>query len=308
MLTLLPLLLLSVQPVAGATAAGSNLEEIPELQIEAPEALAASAERVRALEPRRLATLVRVLGIERVGPPIRVILEAEGTEAARNTPAWISGYAYGALGVVVLLPERTPVYPDSSLDELVLHEIAHVLISRATAGREVPRWFNEGVAMLVGRSWDLEDRSRMTWALLVDEKVPLAELDRRFEQGRAAAGRAYAFSGALVRDLFQRYGPGVAARILDGVGLGLPFEEAFFRATGTSLDRAAASFWRRHSFWYRWVPVLTSSVTLWLGVTLLALTAIRRRRQRDAKIHADWEEEERFEEAPDQMPEDTRPN
>ena len=300
-MTLLLLLL-----VAGSATGGPEPVEVPELRVEAPAKLAPVAERLRTVDPRRLATLLRVLGVEQPGPPIKVILAVEGSEAARNTPAWISGYAYGALGVVVLLPERAPAYPDSSLEELLLHEIAHVLIARAAAGRTVPRWFNEGLAMFVGRSWDLEDRSRMTWALLVDEKVPLAELDLRFEEGRGAIGRAYAFSGAFVRDLFQRYGSGVAARILDGIALGLPFEEAFLRGTGASLGRAEASFWRRHSFWYRWVPVLTSSVTLWIGVTLLALLAIRRRRRKDAELRARWEEEERFRGRPDEELEDTR--
>jgi hypothetical protein len=277
---------------AGLAPAEPQPLQPPELALEAPLSLAAAARRVRAVEPRRLAGLLDLLGLQQPGPPIRVVLAAEGSEAARNTPSWISGYAYSALGVVVLLPERAPAYPDSSLEELLLHEVAHVLLARAAPGREVPRWFHEGVAMFAGRSWDLEDRSRMTWALLVDEKVPLAELDLRFDAGRAAASRAYAFSGAFVRDLFQRYGAGVAARILGGMALGLPIEEAFFRATGTSLAAAEASFWRRHSFWYRWVPVLSSSVTLWIGITLLALFAIRRRRQRDAQILARWEEED----------------
>ncbi len=287
-------LLTALSPVTGSATAASKPIEIPTLRIEASEALAAVAERVQNIDSRGLATLLQVLGLEKPGPPIRVILASEETDAARNTPSWISGYAYGALGVVVLLPERVPAYPDSSLEELLLHEVAHVLIARAAAGQTVPRWFNEGLAMFVGRTWDLEDRSRMTWALLLDEKVPLAELDLRFEGGRGAVGRAYTFSGALVRDLFQRHGSGVAARILDGVALGLSFEEAFLRATGAPLDRAEASFWRRHSFWYRWVPVLTSSVTLWMGITLLALIAMRRRRQKDAELRARWEEEERF--------------
>ncbi len=292
------LLYLLVLLAAGRAASQSPPWPAPELVVDAPDSLAAAARRVRSIEPRRLASLLGLLGLEQPGPPIRVVLAAEGSEAARNTPSWISGYAYSALGVVVLLPERAPAYPDSSLEELLLHEVAHVLIARAAPGREVPRWLHEGLAMFAGRSWDLEDRSRMTWALLVDRKVPLAELDLKFDQGRAAAGRAYAFSGAFVRDLFQRYGVGVAARILGAMALGLPVEESFFRATGTSLATAEASFWRRHSFWYRWMPVLTSSVTLWIGITLLALFAMRRRRQRDARILARWEEEDRLRESP----------
>jgi hypothetical protein len=40
------------------------------------------------------------------------------------------------------------------------------------------------------------------------------------------------------------------------------------------------------------VPILTSSVTLWLLVTLLALWAMKHRRQRDAARRRVWDEEE----------------
>jgi hypothetical protein len=105
--------------------------------------------------------------------------------------------------------------------------------------------------------------------------------------------RAYAIAGTFVRDLLERHGQDVAGDILAEVRRGLPFEAAFARATGETLAAAEASFWSRQSFWYRWVPLLTSSVTLWLGITLLAVWAIRRRRQRDAALRARWEEEEK---------------
>ncbi|HEY4595212.1 MAG TPA: hypothetical protein VIJ02_02335, partial [Thermoanaerobaculia bacterium] len=96
----------------------------------------------------------------------------------------------------------------------------------------------------------------------------------------------------FVRDLFDRYGQDVAARILQGVSRGLAFPDAFRAATGDSLAAAESSFWDRQTFWYRWVPVLTSSVTLWMIVTLLALWAIKRRRQRDAALRQMWDAED----------------
>lgn len=268
--------------------------EVPRLEVEAPPELAALAERIRDLDPQRLETTMGLVGLRSPGPPIRILLAPEDSPAARSTPSWISGFAYGNLGVVVLFPARTPAYPDSSFDELLFHELSHVLAARAAGGHPFPRWFNEGLALYIGRSWDLGDRSRVTWSLLVDREVSLADLDRRFEGDRGEMRRAYAVSGAFVRDLYHRFGPLIGAQILSDLALGLPFEEAFYRRTGIALASAEEQFWHSHSIWYRWLPVLTSSATLWMVVTILSLFAAKRRRERTAEIKRQWEEEERW--------------
>jgi hypothetical protein len=270
----------------------SLAQEAPRIEVEAPPALAGTAAQLRAIDPSRLASVMRLVGLEQPGPPIRVILAPEGSGAATVVPPFVSGYAVGEQGVIVLLPGRVPSYPDSSLSDLLAHEVAHVLIARAAGGRPLPRWFHEGMAMIAGLSWGFDDRSHLTLALLVDRPVSLAALDDRFAGGQAEVNRAYAIAGSFVHDLFDQYGQGVAARILQGVSRGLSFADAFRAATGSSLAMAESSFWDRQTFWYRWVPLLTSSVTLWMLVTLLALWAMKRRRERDVALRRVWAEED----------------
>jgi len=276
--------------------------QVPQLVVEAPSGLEPVAAQIRALDPRRLEDASRLAGLFRAGPPIRVILAPEGSPLAASVPPWVSGFADPAAGVVVLMPARAPSYPDSSLTDLLRHEVAHVLIARAAAGRPLPRWFQEGLAMIAGQSWGLEERSRLTLALFADRPISLAALDGQFAGSssgdRGSVERAYTVAGAFVRDLVQRHGPRVTGEILAGVAEGLSFEAAFGRATGETLAAAEQSFWERQTFWYRWVPLLTSSVTLWLLVTLLALWAMGRRRARDAAQRRLWEEEERRTAAP----------
>jgi hypothetical protein len=273
-------------------AAVSAAIEPPRLIVEAPPGLASFAARLRAIDPERLASAMRLVGLTRPGPPIRVIVAPEGSEPARLVPPWVAGYSLSGRGLIVVMPRRVPTYPDSSLEDLVRHEVAHVLIARASGNRPLPRWFHEGMAMIAGGSWGFDDRSHLALALLVDRPVSLAELEQRFAGGQGEVNRAYAIAGAFVRDLFERYGSGAAPAILAGVARGLSFEDAFRAATGTTLAAAESSFWSRQTLWYRWVPVLTSSLTLWLLVTLLALWAIKRRRARDAALRRLWDAEE----------------
>jgi hypothetical protein len=268
----------------------------PQLVVVAPPSLERYAARVRAIDPQRLTDAMRLVGLTDPGPPIQVFLGAEGSDLAAGVPPWVSGYAYGAEGVIVLLPARTPSYPDSSLEELVRHEVAHVLAERAVGGRPLPRWFHEGVAMIAGSSWGLDDRSRLTATMIGGiggGEVSLDELERQFSGGRGSTVNAYAIAGAFVNRLLDQEGDGVVARILAGVGRGLPFEDAFREATGSALADAERSFWRRETLWYRWVPILTSSVTLWMLITLLAMWAMGKRRARDAALRRMWEEEDR---------------
>lgn len=271
--------------------------EPPVLHVEAPPELAAVAARVEGYDRSRLVTAMRLAGLDDPGPPIRVVLALEDSPAARAAPRWATGYAYSSSGVVVLIPSREPSYPHGSLEGILHHEVAHVLVARAARGHAVPRWFNEGIALAAARSWSFEDRARIFIELLPGGRPHLDLIDALFEGDSAQASRAYSVSGAFVRDLIQRYGIDLPARILGRVSEGVPFGEAFQESAGLSLQDAEASFYARQNIWNRWVPFLTSSLSVWAIISVLALYARRARRARDARKKAEWEREEPFEEA-----------
>lgn len=286
--------LVACAPPRAGSAVGSDVAglPLPELRVEAAPSLAAAAEGVRRVDDSRLAAAMRLTGLETPGPPIHVVLAPEDSAAAEEAPPWVAGYADSAADLIVLFPERSPSYPDSSLGELVGHEVAHVLIDRAAGGGEVPRWFHEGLAMVAGGAWGLGDRTRVTLALVLGREESLEAVEAALASDDAGrVERAYALAGAFVHDLLAGEGPDAGARILAGVAGGLGFEDAFARATGTTLARAEALFWRRSDRWYRWVPVITSSLTLWAGIVLLAVWAYRRRRARAETIRARWEDD-----------------
>ncbi|HSM13506.1 MAG TPA: hypothetical protein VLA66_05515 [Thermoanaerobaculia bacterium] len=268
---------------------------LPRLLVEAPPELAGEAGRVRAVDPRVLERALRLTGLERPGDPIRVLLLPESSPMARATPAWVAGLASGSEGTVVLFPARAGRYPDPGLAPLVGHEVAHVLIARAARGGAVPRWFDEGVAMAAGRERDVGDRARVALAVLTRGRLPLARLDRAFHGGSGDVESAYALARDLVRELLDRHGEAVAGEILAGIGRGEPFERAFAAATGESLGEFESAYWRNRTLWDRWLPIVTSSVVLWIAISLLALAAFRRRAARDAAIHRRWQLEEEAE-------------
>jgi hypothetical protein len=265
----------------------------PRLIVEAPPRFAAQAARVRALADGDFSSSLRLTGMDDFGPPIAVVLAAEDSSAARQVPPWASGFTVGGRGLIVLFPQRVPSYPDRNLEALLHHEVTHVLVARATRGRPVPHWFNEGLATVAAREWGLEDRARSAAALIGKGPRSTAELDAAFgAPGTASARRAYALSAALMRSLLRRFGDDMPGRVLHLVGRDVPFPRAFHEVTGSDVERAVSRYFVKEAFWYTWVPFVTSSGALWMAITLLAIVAIRRRRQRSAAMHARWEAED----------------
>ena len=281
---------------------GRAAAEPPRILIEAPPALAAIGREVERLAPAALSAAAALVGGDAVAiaaelSPIQIVLVPEGTASARAVAPWISGYAIASgpgrgPGQIVLFPARVDRYPDFNLDGLLRHELTHLLVDHAARGGDVPRWFNEGLAMAVGREAGLGDRARVALAVIDDASLPIARLDAAFSGGEAQVHSAYALAGDLVRELMARHGRDSGARILAEVARGERFRDAFFAVTGERLTEFETDYWEHRTFIDRWVPVISSSVLLWGGIALLALAAIRRRRARDAERLARWGVEE----------------
>ena len=107
----------------------------PQLQIQAPPEFAAIRTRLESQDPQRLADIAQFLAMPDAGPVITVLLAGEDSAVARQVSPWIAGFAVGASDLVVIFPERSPGYPQDTLDDVLRHEVAHVLIERASGGR-----------------------------------------------------------------------------------------------------------------------------------------------------------------------------
>jgi hypothetical protein len=237
---------------------------------------------------------MELVGLDTPGPDIRVVLAPESSPLAQSAPAWVTGYTDGvtseAGSVVVILAERTPSYPDGGLEEVLAHEVAHVLIRRAGGGRRVPRWFDEGLAMLAARSWRLRDQTELALGMLSGPRVPLWKLDDLFRGDRRQVERGYALAGTLVQDLLERYGPAVPRIVLAHVARGDTFDEAVRGATGATLTDISEAFVERQATLKRWIPILTSTGALWFAISLLAIVAGIRKRQKRVELQEEARE------------------
>jgi hypothetical protein len=265
--------------------------EVPQLNIEAPEALAAARERLERFDQSRLRGVMRLVGLNDPGSPIRVVLAPETSPVAQQVSRSTAGFAAHDESLIVLFPARSPAYPHDTLEDVLHHEVAHVLIARASRGANVPLWFHEGLAVLAERTWGLEDQARLLRELVLISRTPLDEVDALFAAGNGSRARAYTLSAAFVRYLITEHGAAAPGDILRRVGRREPFNSAFAQTTGQSVAAAEVAFWDRHRFWTSIGPFLSTSTAIWMIVTLVAVFAIVKRRQQRAAQRKRWEEQ-----------------
>jgi len=264
----------------------------PQFLIEAPAPLESVAAHLQEINPASLQRIIDLMGLKHPGPPIRVVLAPNDSPPAQGTPEWMSGYALSDTSTIVLLTDRAMTYPNDSLNDVFLHEIGHILAHRAAGGQPLPRWFDEGLAMMSVRTWGIEDRTRLVWAMVSGTEVSLDDLNRFFSSDATSVRRAYVLAHAFTLDLLEHTDRDVPKRILAKVKQGLSFPEAFAQATFMTLSQAEEEFWNRQTLWNRWIPVATSSGMLWLTITLLAFWAYTKQRRRTTAIKKQWREDD----------------
>jgi hypothetical protein len=261
-----------------------------ELTVDAPAALEAAAERVRNVDQAAFSRSLALAGLP-MPRPIVITLIARDDPRATSTPSWVVGLAAGTSDIRIF-PDRTGAYPNDSLETVVRHEIVHLALNTRAGGHPLPRWFHEGVAVTIESGWGARDEMRLLLAAL--DPPSLADISRLFaSDAYADTTQAYLLSAALVDDVRERHGSDVPGRVAAQVASGLPFDAAFRAVTGETVEDAAARAWRGYRQVSRWVPVATSSSTVWTLILVLSGLAFAVRLRRRRHLRRQWDEEER---------------
>lgn len=266
------------------------------LVLEGPESyrplLEELAGRARVFVPE----LERSLGVRLAAPVTMVVIPPDPepypavARLDRAAPPWAAGFAIASWRIGGLRIARADVYPFGDPAAVLAHEVAHFLLHDA-GGDDLPRWFSEGVATRVQRSWGLRDAFVYSSNLMIGPLPSLRQLDRSFSGSARDARLAYAASFDFVDWAAGEYGEDVVRRVLRGART-RRFDAAWREATGVSLSESEAG-WRRTSLaLYRWIPAITGAGGLWLAITALFLVATWGRKRRTRRLYDRWADEE----------------
>ncbi|MCP4581395.1 MAG: hypothetical protein GY839_07230 [candidate division Zixibacteria bacterium] len=185
--------------------------------------------------------------LERFETKIEEILDIEYTDTVRvviasDMPSFNAalGGAFPDWGAAAAIADRKLIViksPSSfnvgkSLEELLGHELGHLMLDAASDGRQLPRWFEEGFCQLISGEWRIDSDLRVTLAVWGSGLIHLAALDRVNHFGGAKASLAYAQSYLAVSSLVQEFGLELIPDFLTNYRASGNLYEAFFESTG----------------------------------------------------------------------------
>jgi len=200
-----------------------------------------------------------------------------------RVPHWGAGVAVPARDRAVLPMFRGPWGGLGERDRTVLHEWAHLGLNDYLEGLRVPRWFDEGYAQWASGGWNVQEAWRLRVALARGGAPPLDSLTLAWPRDQAGAQIAYLLSATAVQYLVRESGErGMEVFLTRWREMG-DFEAAFRRTFGYTTGGFETRWLEHVKRRYSWLVVLSQTVVFWLlvGVAMLALFRIRRRRDRE---------------------------
>jgi hypothetical protein len=205
-----------------------------------------------------------------------------------GTPYWAAGLADPRRARILLFADRLDVAGHEGLPGALAHEAAHLVLgTNVPETAEVPRWYDEGLAMLVERDLSWRDAFEIARMVVAGDPPPLSTLAREWPATGAGARAAYAAALSFVGYVQRDAAPGAPRRLVEALRQGADFERAFVIAYGSGTAGSEAAWRGTLGDRYIVLPLvlLGTVANVALGIfALLALAAghVRRRRRMDA--------------------------
>lgn len=208
-------------------------------------------------------------------------------------PDWVLGVAYHTLSLIVIKSPGAVRSGHYDLKKVFIHEVTHILLGTTFHGVEhIPRWLNEGLAMYVSREWSFDRVSTITQAVLTDSLLPLTEITHTFPKKREEVELAYCQSFYLLSFMIDQFGRDTFHRFVRYYSKERILEDALIKVYGINLNRLEKNWHRYLKLRFSWIPIMTSTGTLWFLITLIFLLSYMRRRHKASLTLKQWDEEE----------------
>jgi hypothetical protein len=216
-------------------------------------------------------------------------------------PGWAVGVAFPSKNIIVLQTKKR-----HDLIKTFRHETNHILLGQAFKGKHrVPRWLDEGLAMIQAREWSLSRLSKITGAVLTDSLIPMDKIADSFPLGVRDAELAYCQSFYFISFLKGKFGNNTFKAFLRQYSRHKDFQRAIIEAYGMSWDRVEDLWLDYLGLRFSWIPIITSTGFLWFAASLIFILGYIRKKRKSRRKLQQWALEEYFLYGDDDSEDDT---
>jgi hypothetical protein len=289
-----------VGPAWAEAPSGWHTESYGPIVVHCPDEDSIVARKLGVGAEKSVRTLARKLGVD-VGGEIEVFLPHTQTRfdtmQPGKPPSWADATAYPGLGEIYLRPPRVRGQGDEPLEQVLDHELVHILLGRAFAPERPPFWLQEGVAQVVSGQYGPAAQRRQLPKVIGARSMSLSRLETGFPRNPHEVSGAYAVSADFVAWLQQEYGPDVVRRMVAESKRGASFQRSVEGATRTELETLESEWRATHARGSAlWWAAVTSEESIWAYMGMLALVAVVIARirvwRRTRRVIAQWREQE----------------
>ncbi|MCP4715140.1 MAG: hypothetical protein GY868_08495 [Deltaproteobacteria bacterium] len=207
-----------------------------------------------------------------------------------HIPRWAIGFALPDENIIVLAVKQR-----ADLEQTFIHETHHILLGQAFKGKNnIPRWLDEGLAMMYAREWSLGRLSKVTMAALTDSLMPMDQIAKSFPLELRDAELAYCQSFYFISFLKGKFGADTFKQFLKHYSRYRDFEWAIHRTYQIRWERMDELWLEYVALRFSWIPILSSTGFIWFVTSLIFLAGYVKKKVAARKKMRQWEIEERL--------------
>jgi len=208
-------------------------------------------------------------------------------------PDWGIGAAISRHNLIVL---KSPIKfrYNRPFPEVLEHELAHIFLNKKSSGANLPRWIDEGFAMLQSKEWRIGQDITVVRAIFTGSVIPLSQIEDLNHFSGSKAQLAYTESYLALSYFLDAYGKESFFELLDYLSLGESLDLAFLKTAGSSYLGFQAEFLSYLKKRYNFVAIFGDTILLWLGLAFLLVFLYFVKRYYNRKTLKRWEYEDRI--------------
>ncbi|MDH4223665.1 MAG: peptidase MA family metallohydrolase, partial [candidate division Zixibacteria bacterium] len=174
------------------------------------------------------------------------------------------------------------------------HELAHIFLYKKSRGADIPRWMDEGFAMMQSREWRIGLDIIVVRALFTGSFIPLPQIESLNQFDDSKAQLAYVESYLAFSYLLDEYGKESFFDLLNQLSMGNNLESAFLKTTGSSYTGFQLEFLSYLKKRYNIFALLGDTFLFWLILAFLVIFLYFIKKQRNRKTLKKWEYEDKI--------------